>query len=78
MGAALRGDFHKAVSLNPITIVAMLFIFCEVVFRVLLLSLAVNQQSRSLLVRIDILVHMLLAVVFVCYVGKFIYSSFVM
>jgi hypothetical protein len=71
MGAAMQGDFHKAISLNPIAIVAVLFIFCEVLFRVLLLSLSVNQRSWSLLVRIDIFTHVLLAVVFFCYICKF-------
>ena len=72
VGAVLQRDFHTAVSLNPLSIFAVLFILSEVIFRALLLRLHVSQQSWSLLVRMDILAHMLLVGFFVCYVGKLI------
>lgn len=77
MGAVLRGDFHTAVSLNPLSIFAVFFILSEGIFRALLLYLHTAQQPSSLLVRMDILIHVLLGGVFVCYIGKFICNCFV-
>lgn len=75
-GAVLRGDFHRAVSLNPLSIFAVLFILSEVIFRVVLLCLNINRRSRPLLVRADIFAHVLLAGIFICYIGKFISERF--
>ena len=74
--ATLHGDFHKAVSLNPLSIFAVLFVVSEAIFRAALLYLNVSPQSRSLLIRMDILVHVLLTGVFVCYIIKFVCKSF--
>lgn len=76
VGAVLRGDFHRAVSLNPLSIFAVLFILSEVIFRVVLLCLNISRRSRPLLVRADIFAHVLLAGIFICYIGKFISERF--
>lgn len=76
VGAVLRGDFHRAVSLNPLSIFAVLFILSEVIFRAVLLCLNINRRSRPLLVRADIFAHVLLAGIFICYIGKFISERF--
>ncbi len=76
VGAVMRGDFHRAVSLNPLSIFAMLFILSEVIFRVVVLCLHLSRRSWSLLVRTDIFVHLLLAGIFICYIGKFISKRF--
>ena len=76
VGAVLRGDFHRAVSLNPLSIFAVLFILSEVIFRVVLLCSNINRRSRPLLVRADIFAHVLLAGIFICYIGKFISERF--
>ncbi len=78
VGAVLRGDFHRAVSLNPLSIFAVLFILSEVIFRAVLLCLNINRRSRPLLVRADIFAHLLLAGIFICYIGKFISKHFFM
>ncbi len=78
VGAALRGDFHRAVLLNPMSIFAVLFILSELIFRAVLLCLHLSQRSWSLLVRADIFVHLLLAGIFICYIGKFISKRFFM
>ncbi|MHC4088389.1 MAG: DUF2752 domain-containing protein [Planctomycetota bacterium] len=72
VGAVLRGDFQRAVLLHPLSIFAVLFILSEVIFRALLLCLHLSRRSWSLLVRTDIFVHLLLAGIFICYIGKFI------
>jgi hypothetical protein len=76
VGAVLRGDFHRAVLLNPMSIFAVLFIFSEVIFRAVLLCLHISRRFRSLLVRADIFVHLLLACIFICYIGDFISKHF--
>lgn len=76
VGAVLRGDFHRAVSLNSLSIFVVLFILSEVIFRVVLLCLHLNRRSRSLLVRADVFAHLLLAGIFICYIGKFISKRF--
>ncbi len=76
VGAFLRGDFHRAVLLNPLSIFAVLFILSEVIFRALLLCLHISRRPWSLLVRTDIFVHLLLAGIFICYIGKFISKRF--
>lgn len=76
VGAVLRGDFHRAVSLNPLSIFAVLFILSEVIFRVVLLCSNISRRSRPLLVRADIFAHLLLAGIFICYIGKFISERF--
>ena len=76
VGAVLRGDFHRAVSLNPLSIFAVLFILSEVIFRAVLLCLNISRRSRSLLVRADVFAHLLLAGIFICYIGKFISERF--
>ncbi len=78
VGAALRGDFHRAVLLNPMSIFVVLFILSEVIFRIVLLCLHLSRRSRSLLVRADIFAHLLLAGIFICYIGKFISKRFFM
>jgi len=77
MGAFLRGDFQTAVSLNALSVLAVPIIFSELIFRVLLLCVHIGHWSRLLLVRLDILGHVLLAAAFVCYIAEFIRSSFV-
>ncbi len=74
VGAVLRGDFHRAVLLNPLSIFAVLFILSEVIFRAVLLCLQISR--RSLLVRADVFAHLLLAGIFICYIGKFISKRF--
>ncbi len=76
VGAVLRGDFHRAVLLNPMSIFAVLFIFSEVIFRTVLLCLNLSRRSWSLLVHTDIFAHLLLAGIFICYIGKFISMRF--
>jgi hypothetical protein len=76
VGAVLRGDFHRAVLLNPLSIFAVLFILSEVIFRALLLCLHLSRRSWSLLVRADIFAHLLLAGFYICYIGKFISERF--
>ncbi len=76
VGAVLRGDFHRAVSLNPLSIFAVLFILSEVIFRVVLLCLNISRRSWPLLVRADIFAHVLLAGIFIWYIGKFISERF--
>lgn len=76
VGAVLRGDFHRAVLLNSLSIFAVLFILSEVIFRVVLLCLHISRRSWSLLVRTDIFAHLLLAAIFICYIGKFISKRF--
>lgn len=76
VGAVLRGDFHRAVLLNPMSIFAVLFIFSEVIFRAVLLCLHISRRSLSLLVRADVFTHLLLACLFICYVGQFISKHF--
>ncbi|MHC4602341.1 MAG: DUF2752 domain-containing protein [Planctomycetota bacterium] len=78
VGAVLRGDFHGAVSLNPLSIFAVLFILSEVIFRAVLLCLNIRRRSWSLLVRADIFTHLLLAGIFIWYIGKFISKYFFM
>ena len=78
VGAVLRGDFHRAVSLNPLSIFAVLFILSEVIFRAVLLCLNISRRSRSLLVRADVFAHLLLAGIFIWYIGKFISKHFFM
>ncbi len=76
VGAVLRGDFHRAVLLNPLSILAVLFILSEVIFRAVLLCLHISRRFRSLLVRADVFAHLLLAGIFICYIGKFISKRF--
>ncbi|MHC4113210.1 MAG: DUF2752 domain-containing protein [Planctomycetota bacterium] len=76
VGAVLRGDFQRAVSLHPLSIFAVLFIFSEVIFRVVLLCLHLSRRSWSLLVRADVFVHLLLAGIFICYIGMFLSKRF--
>ena len=76
VGAVLRGDFHRAVLLNPLSIFAVLFILSEVIFRAVLLCLHISRRFRSLLVRADVFAHLLLAGIFICYIGKFISKHF--
>ena len=76
VGAVLQGDFNRAVLLNPLSIFAVLFILSELIFRVVLLCLNLSRRFWSLLVRTDIFVHLLLAGIFICYIGKFISKRF--
>ncbi|MHC4309325.1 MAG: DUF2752 domain-containing protein [Planctomycetota bacterium] len=76
VGAVLCGDFHRAVLLNPLSTFVVLFILSEVIFRALLLCLNLSRRSGSLLVRTDIFAHLLLAAIFICYIGKFISKRF--
>jgi len=76
VSAVLREDFHRAVLLNPLSIFAVLFILSEVIFRAVLLCLHLSRRSRPLLVRADIFAHVLLAGIFICYIGKFISKRF--
>jgi len=76
VGAVLRGDFRRAVSLNALSIFAVLVILSEVIFRAVLLCFHISQESWPLVVRTDILAHVLLAGAFICYIGKFRYGCF--
>ena len=78
VGAVLRGDFRRAVSLNPLSIFAVLFILSEVIFRAVLLCLNISQRFRSFLVRADVFAHLLLAGAFIFYIGKFVSKHFFM
>lgn len=72
VGTVLRGDFHRAASLNPLSIFAVLFILSEVIFRALLLRLHISRRFWSLLVNMDILAHVLLVGFLVFYICKFV------
>jgi len=76
VGAVLRGDFHRAISLNPLSIFAVLFILSEVIFRAVLLCLKISRRSWALLVRADVFAHLLLAGIFIWYIGKFVSKRF--
>jgi hypothetical protein len=76
VGAVLRGDFRRAVSLNALSIFAVLVILSEVIFRAVLLGLNISRRFWSLLTRADIFAHLLLAGIFIYYIGKFISKHF--
>ena len=71
VGAVLTGDFRSAVALHPLSLLAVLFILCEMIFRAALLLLRTSRRSRLLLVQIDICAHTLLAVILICYIAEF-------
>jgi len=72
VGAILRGDFHRAILLNRLSIFAVLFILSEVIFRALLLCLHISRRFWSLLVNMDIFAHVLLVGFLVFYICKFV------
>jgi hypothetical protein len=71
VGAILHGDFQSGVSLNPLSIFAVLFMLFEAIFRALLLHWHISPQRRSSLVRADISAHVLIGAAFICYLVTF-------
>ncbi|MHC4394880.1 MAG: DUF2752 domain-containing protein [Planctomycetota bacterium] len=76
VGALLCGNFHRAVSLNPLSILAVPLILSEAIFRALLLCSHISPRSCPLLVRTDILTHVLLTGIFICYICRGLCESF--